>query len=62
MIDAWDSRVGRECKPSSWDFHFVLLTLEVELKVAQTSEDHAMTIDKANDSTRGDMWRGYQRG
>ena len=43
-------------------FHFVLLTLEVELKVAQTSEDHAaMTIDKANDFTR-DMWRGYHKG
>ena len=38
MIDAWDSRVGRECKLSSWGFYFALLTLEVELKVAQTSE------------------------
>ena len=38
MIDAWDSRVGRECKPSSWDLGSVLLTLELEVKVAQMSE------------------------
>ena len=38
MKDAWDPRVGRECKLNSWGFGFVLLTLEVELKVAQTSE------------------------
>lgn len=30
--------MGRECKLSSWDLGIVLLTLEVELKVAQTSE------------------------
>ena len=38
MIDAWDSREGRECKLSSWGCGFVLFTFEIELKVAQTSE------------------------